>query len=86
VYLCLIGKTHRNEKIRHSPLILLPCFTVLFTASVDISPGAVDDHDDEKDGIKPGEWRLEARDEAPGDGEEGVAGVVDLACFSICEE
>lgn len=41
------------------------------------------DHAAEEDGVEPGEGAAEARDQAPADGEEGVAGVVQLARLAV---
>ena len=72
-------RTHRNEKVRHTLLVLNPGSTVLLTAAGNVSPGAVGDHAAEEDGVEPGEGALEASDEAPADGEVGVAAIMDLA-------
>lgn len=41
------------------------------------------DHAAEEEGVEPGEGALETGDQAPADGEEGVAGVVDLARLAV---
>ena len=43
----------------------------------------MDDHAGEEDRVKPWEWTVEAGDQAPGDGEVGITGVVDLAGVSV---
>ena len=71
--------TYWDKEIRYPPLVLGPRVTVLGPATVYVPPSTVGDHAAEEDGIEPGEGALEACDEAPADGEEGVACVVHLA-------
>jgi hypothetical protein len=54
------GWAYRNEKIRHEPLVLLPCFAVLCSTFLNVSDGAVNDHTREEEWIEPGEGRIEA--------------------------
>ena len=49
-------ETYRYEQVGDFFLIALPGLAILSSASVDISVGAVDDHDHEENEIKPREW------------------------------
>lgn len=71
-------ESYRYEKVWYTSLVLLPRFTVLLTAPLDISGGTMDDHDGEKEGVEPWERAIEAGDQAPGKREVEVASVVDL--------
>jgi hypothetical protein len=48
--------TYRDEEVWHGFFVACPGFTVLSTASGDVSSGAVDDHDHEEDKVEPWEW------------------------------
>lgn len=48
--------TYRDKQIRHFLLVALPGLAILSSASVDVSVGAVNDHDHEKDKVKPRKW------------------------------
>lgn len=43
----------------------------------------MDDHAGEEDGVEPRERAIEAGDQAPGNGEVGITGVVDLASVAV---
>lgn len=40
-------------------------------------------HEAEEDRVEPGEGTVEASDQTPGNGEIGIAGIMDLACQTI---
>ena len=52
-------------------------------AALNVPHGAVHDHGREKQRVEPWERRLEAGDQAPGEREEEVAGVVDFAGAAV---
>lgn len=74
-----VGRTYRDPHVGDIALILGPGLAVLFTAATGVAAGTVDAHDGEEDGVEPGEGAVKARDQAPGEGEEDVAGVMDFA-------
>ena len=78
-----IISTYWDEKIRHLPLILLPCLAILLPALLDIPHCAVDNHAAKEDRVKPGERAAETGNETPADSKEEIASVVDLACLSV---
>ena len=73
----------RNEQVRYSPLVLGPRLAVRLPALLDIASRAVDDHASEEDGVEPGKRALESGDQAPRDGEEEIASVVNLPSLSV---
>lgn len=77
-------KTHRNEQIWNLALVFLPSFPILCAAFLDIPNGTVDDHTCEEERVKPRKWRVKASDCSPGQSEEEIAGVMDLASVAIC--
>lgn len=52
-------------------------------AALDVAHSAVHDHGREKQRVEPWERRLKAGDQAPGEREEEVAGVVDFAGAAV---
>lgn len=76
-------RTYGDEQVRHLSLILLPRIAILLPAPLDVPHGAMCNHAAEEDGVEPREGAAEARDEAPADGEEGIAGVVQLAGLAV---
>lgn len=71
--------TYRNEKIRHSPLILYPSFPISLPTPVDIPPRTMNNHHRKENRIKPREWRVEACNQTPGGGEKEVACIMHFA-------
>lgn len=49
------------------------------TTLIDVAHGPVRNHDTKEDGVEPGERAIEARNQAPGQCEEHIAAVVNLA-------
>jgi hypothetical protein len=77
------GETYRNEQIRHLSLVLLPRLTILGTAALYVAHSTVCDHADEEDGVEPRKGAVEARDQAPRDSKDDIAGVMNLASVAI---
>lgn len=76
-------RTYGDEQVGHLSLVLLPRIAILLPTPLDVPHGAVRDHAAEEDGVEPGEGAAEPRDQAPADGEEGIAGVVQLAGLAV---
>ena len=68
-----------EEEVGDLLLVLWPVGSVLDGAGVVVPDGAVDEEDGEVGAVEVGDGALEAAEEAPGEGHEPVAGVVDLA-------
>lgn len=78
-----LHQTHRNKQIRHLALVLLPRLSIFRSALLNIPNGTMYDHAGEEQWIEPREGRVEAGDSAPGESEEEIAGVMDLARVAI---
>lgn len=50
-----IKKTYRDEEVRAASLILLPGIAVLLLATLDVTVGAVHNHDSEESRVEPWE-------------------------------
>jgi len=69
----------RNKDVRHRLLVSSPILlTVLLDASLIVTHGAMDEQDEEVDGVEVGDGRGESSCEAPGKAHEPVPSVVDL--------
>jgi hypothetical protein len=44
----------------------------------------MDNHAAEENRVKPRKWGVEARDQSPGDGKEGITGVMNFAGVFVC--
>lgn len=78
--------THGNEQVGDLTLIFEPSLAVLGATPLDVTQSTVRDHAGEEQRVEPGEGAGESSDEAPVQGEEEIASVVDLAGLAIYTE
>lgn len=72
-----------NEQVRHLPLVLLPRFSILRLALLNVAIRSVGDHDGEEKGIKPRKWAVEPRNQSPRQCKIHVRGVVEFARIPV---
>jgi len=58
------------KDVRYTSLVFLPCLSILYSTSFNISKRSVNDHASEENRIEPWEGTLETRNQAPAESEK----------------